>query len=252
MIDLAATTMGLLFAAVVIAGFGLRGGAVSYERVVRHGGSPLLDTRTMNMAYWAIQPVVRGCVRLGISANTVTFVSLGLGLVAGVLLAFGHFGLAALVTAAAALGDAVDGLVASETKTASPAGELLDAAVDRYGETFFLGGLAVHYGGVWWALVLTLAALLGAFMVSYATARAEALGVSPPRGAMRRAERATYLSVGAVLVPITTVLARGLPWWAGELPILLAVALVAVVGNVSAVRRLVTIARAAMNGSCDG
>lgn len=243
--DLLATAAGLLLVAFVAVAFGLRRTNVEYARVARDGGSVLLDTRTMNAAYWALAPVVRACVRLGISANTVTFASLALGLGAGVLLAFGHFGFAALVTAAASLGDAVDGRVAAETRTASPAGEVLDAAVDRYGEAFFLGGVAVHYAGVRWALTLTLAALLGAFMVSYSTAKAEALAVTAPRGAMRRAERATYLAVGALLVPVTASLAGRLPWWAGELPILAALALVAVLGNVSAVRRLIAVARAA-------
>jgi CDP-diacylglycerol--glycerol-3-phosphate 3-phosphatidyltransferase len=242
-IDLAATAAGIVFVALV--SVGARRGAGAHPRVVRDGGSVLLDARAMSAAYRVLEPVARACVRRGISANAVTFASLVLGLLASVLLAFGHFGLAALAAAASSAGDAVDGLVATETNTASAAGEVLDAAVDRYCELFFFGGLAVHYGAVTSALVLTLGALLGAFMVSYATAKADALGVAPPRGAMRRPERALYLAVGALLVPLAKALTPGLPWWAGESPILVALALVAVVGNVSAVRRLVAIARTA-------
>ena len=79
-------------------------------------------------------------------------------------------------------------------------------------------------------------------MVSYASAKAEALQVAAPRGAMRRAERAVYLSLGSVLVPITTRLFAHEPWWAREAPMLAALALVGVVGNVSAVRRLHAVA----------
>ena len=48
-------------------------------------------------------------------------------------------------------------------------------------------------------LALVLAALTGAFMVSYGSARAAALRLPAPRGAMRRAERALTLTVGVAL-----------------------------------------------------
>jgi CDP-diacylglycerol--glycerol-3-phosphate 3-phosphatidyltransferase len=235
--------------------FALAHARQAYARVARDGGSVLLGARAMNAGYWALQPLGRACVRVGISANDVTLASLALSFVAGVLLATGHFGLAALVTALASLGDALDGLVARASGTASNAGEVLDAAVDRYAELFFLGGLAVHYRDSVAALVLVLAAILGSFMVSYSTAKAEALGVEPPRGAMRRAERATYLAIGAVLVPVAAAAFDALApsassaWpLAREAPMLAALALVAVVGNVSAVRRLRAVARAVSIG----
>jgi hypothetical protein len=93
-------------------------------------------------------------------------------------------------------------------------------------------------------LVIVAAGLVGAFMVSYATAKAEALDVTPPRGAMRRPERALYLILGATLTPVLG------PWLsrAGgpimqDAPIIAAVAMVALVSNVSALRRLAAVAR---------
>ena len=150
-------------------------------------------------------------------------------------------------TAVATLGDALDGIVARQTGTASDAGEVFDAAVDRYQEFFFLGGLAVYFRADMLALILTLLAVLGSFMVSYGTAKAEALGVESPRGAMRRVERAVYLDAGVVFVPIAGALAArfDLASWVEHTPILLALALVGGVGNVSAVRRLYAVAQAA-------
>ncbi len=83
-------------------------------------------------------------------------------------------------------------------------------------------------------------------MVSYGTAKAEALGVESPRGAMRRVERAVYLDAGVLFVPIAGALAArfGLPAWVEHVPVLLALGLVGAVGNVSAVRRLLAVARA--------
>jgi CDP-diacylglycerol--glycerol-3-phosphate 3-phosphatidyltransferase len=140
----------------------------------------------------------------------------------------GAVGTAALFAALGSLGDALDGLVARMSQTASDAGEVLDAAVDRYGELFFLGGAAFLLRYEPWALVAALAAIGGGFMVSYATAKAEALRMPAPRGAMRRPERAAYLTAGAAIASLV----------GGTWPLVAAVVLVAVVANVSAVLRL--------------
>ena len=47
------------------------------------------------------------------------------------------------------------------------------------------------------AVTVALVAIIGSFMVSYSTAKAEAMGVKPPRGSMRRAERSVYLYVAS-------------------------------------------------------
>ncbi len=229
----------------------LRSGAAEFSRVDKDGSSALLGKGAKNATYWGLQPIGRACVKIGVSANAVSLASLFFSAVTGVALAFGHFGVAALATAFASLGDALDGLVAREAGTASDAGEVLDAAVDRYAEFFFLAGLAVHYREDTWALVIVLFALLGSFMVSYSTAKAEALHVDPPRGAMRRVERAVYLGVGALLVPVVApFLARAsAPAWTHEVTMLAALTLVALVGNVSAARRLAAVARAVDRGA---
>jgi CDP-diacylglycerol--glycerol-3-phosphate 3-phosphatidyltransferase len=249
-IDLACSFAILAVFAAAAAAYGVhksRAGAARYARVDRAGASALLGKGAMEAGYWSLQPVGRALVALGITANGVTLISLVLGLLSAVALAFGHFGIGAALTAAATLGDALDGIVARQTGTASDAGEVFDAAVDRYQEFFFLGGLAVYFRADMLALVLTLLAVLGSFMVSYGTAKAEALGVESPRGAMRRVERAVYLDAGVLFVPVAGALAArfALPSWVEHTPILLALALVGGVGNVSAVRRLYAVARAA-------
>jgi hypothetical protein len=62
---------------------------------------------------------------------------------------------------------------------------------------------------------------------------------------MRRAERAVYLLVGSGLTAFTKVLFAGSPSHAlRELPIILALTVVAVVSNVSAVQRFAALAQA--------
>jgi CDP-diacylglycerol--glycerol-3-phosphate 3-phosphatidyltransferase len=236
--------MATLVIAVAYAGRVSRAGVARESRIERAGGSPLLGKAAMEMGYWAMRPVGRACVAIGLSADAVSWLSLALAAAAGLALGAGAFGVAAVVSLASSACDALDGMIARDTGTASDSGEVLDAAIDRYAELFFFGGVVFHERLDPFAVVLTLAATAGAVMVSYSTAKAEALGVTAPRGAMRRQERAVYLVVGVALVPIAVAACTrlGLPLWLGRVPLLAALALVAIVGNVSAVRRLRAIA----------
>jgi CDP-diacylglycerol--glycerol-3-phosphate 3-phosphatidyltransferase len=219
-------------------------GTAKDARIERAGSSLLLGEGAMEMGYWAMRPAARACMVLGVSANAVSWASLALAAGAGAALALGRFGVAALLSAASSVCDALDGMIAREMGTASDSGEVLDAAVDRYAELFFFGGLAfcMRHDGL--AIALVFAATAGATMVSYATAKAEALHVDAPRGAMRRQERAVYLVLAIALVPIVE--AASAPWatplWVARVPVLAGLALVAIVGNASAVRRLRAIA----------
>jgi hypothetical protein len=94
----------------------------------------------------------------------------------------------------------------------------------------------------WWGMALALGATLASFMVSYATAKAEAMQVRAPRGAMRRTERAVYLTAAIAITPIFQALSHDAAW--AIAPIAFALALVGVVGNASAVRRLSVVAKA--------
>src|SRR5277367_2370836 len=135
-------------------------GPAHFTRVDAAGSSPLLGKRAMEMGYWALQPLARACLWARLSASAITAVSLGLGAVSGVALVLGHFGLAGALAAASSLGDALDGLVARASGTATRRGALFDAAVDRYGEFFFIGGLALHYHEDQAKLAVALLALL--------------------------------------------------------------------------------------------
>jgi len=104
---------------------------------------------------------------------------------------------------------------------------------------FFFGGLVYYYRSHDQVLFIVLAAIVGSFMVSYATAKAEAMGVAAPRGAMRRGERAAYLIFGSAFTPVAKAVFANSPSLAvHELPIILALTIVAVVSNISVLQRL--------------
>lgn len=91
MIDLAFALVPVAFFLVAVLAYTaklLLSGRAHFERVDRLGGSALLSKGLMEMAVWALQPIVRGFIRLGISANGVSRLSLVLGSGAAVALAF--------------------------------------------------------------------------------------------------------------------------------------------------------------------
>ncbi|MBI2886669.1 MAG: CDP-alcohol phosphatidyltransferase family protein [Chloroflexi bacterium] len=150
---------------------------------------------------------------------------------AGALLCAGAGALAAMGLLAAAgwlslLGsglDMLDGALARATNQATRFGALLDSTLDRYGEAFLLGGvfLSASGQGAVEEQTLVLLALLGSLMVSYVKARAEGLGYSCDVGLLTRPERVVVLGVGLI---------TGL--------VVPALAIVAVLANLTAVQRL--------------
>ncbi|MBV8755710.1 MAG: CDP-alcohol phosphatidyltransferase family protein [Deltaproteobacteria bacterium] len=233
----------LVLAVFAAAAYGVRvmvWGVARSERVAKIGGTALVGQELMDWTYWAMSPIVRGLTAMRITPNMLTWTACVLGFGAGVALAFGWFGLAVALATWSTLGDILDGQVARMTNTGSDRGELLDAAVDRYTELAFLGGLVIFYRTDVSLMVLTLAALAASFMISYASAKAEALHVNPPRGLMRRHERAVYLITGAGISALLGdwLVAHNLPW---TTPMIAGLLAVAIIGNAAAVIRLVRI-----------
>jgi CDP-diacylglycerol--glycerol-3-phosphate 3-phosphatidyltransferase len=220
-------------------------GRADFERVNQHGGSVLLGKGVMQGAYWSLQPLARFLIFLKISPNQITVVSVAFAMASGVCLAFGHFGSGAVFATVAAFLDTLDGMVARLTGSASKAGAVLDSSMDRYAEFFFLGGLAVYYRSIPVLLILTLLAVLGSFMVSYSTAKADEFQVSAPKSSMRRPERAVYLTLGALFSPITISIFEQVRPYGMALghPMVIALGLVAVVSNIYAIERLLGIAQ---------
>lgn len=213
-----------------------RGKVARTERVERQGGTVLLGKWAMEFGLWMLRPVQRTAVRLGIHPDAISWASLVLHLVAGLLLAAGAFGPAGWVLALGAACDSLDGAVARARGIASDAGELLDAAVDRWGEAAVFLGCAYYYRGLWWGFLLAGAALAGAFMVSYARAKGEAAGVDARMGLMQRHERAALLVVATAGSALWEA-ARPAQGFALHAPVLVALGLIAILANRTAWQR---------------
>jgi len=231
---------------VLIAAYAIRVsrfGAFQSDRVLGvGGGTVLLGENIMQATYWAIDPVVRGLIRLGATPNAVTGAALVFGVGAGVAIAFGSFGLACLLATLSTISDILDGQVARVTGKGSNTGELLDAVVDRYTEFAFIAGFILYARDSPFQIGVALAALLASFMISYTSAKAEALQVSVPRGLMRRHERATYLTFAAGVTPmIGPSIHAHWPAIPTTAVFVLGLAVVGAIGNLAALQRLARI-----------
>ncbi len=207
-------------------------------RVDQMGGTRLLSSWLMEYGYWMIQGIASGFIRLRVSPDVLTLSSLFLALASAAALFLGRFGLGGWLMIAAALFDLFDGMVARATGVASEAGEFLDSIVDRYCElATFVALMGYYFPHQPLVAALVGLAMIGSIMITFNRAKGEALGITGvPSGLMRRHERLLYLGVGTAVSPIPAVwLEAGVARPVFHVAIA-AFTLVAVLGNITAVR----------------
>jgi len=156
-----------------------------------------------------IQPLNLVLHRLRVSPDHLTFAGVVFGGLAGLAFARARLPLAGIFLILAGVSDMLDGSLARSNGAASPFGFYIDSVADRFTEFLIFTGIAWHLREKP-ELLLVLAALAGSILVSYAKARAEALGATCEVGLMERPERFIVLVAGALLgllVPALWVLA---------------------------------------------
>jgi CDP-diacylglycerol--glycerol-3-phosphate 3-phosphatidyltransferase len=105
--------------------------------------------------------------------------------------------------------DILDGALARSQGLGTPFGAFVDSTVDRVGEGFMLGSIALVFmrDDMEWAVALAFGAVAGSFLVSYARAKAEILGLKGDVGLGSRVERVAVICIGLALGSV-----GGLPW----------------------------------------
>jgi len=144
-----------------------------------------------------IQPVNLALHRLRISADHLTLAGIVFGALAAIAFAEGRLPLGGLFLALAGAADMLDGSLARAAGSASPFGSFIDSVADRATDVLILGGLAWHFRTTT-ELAVVIVAIGGSFLVSYAKARAEGLGIACDVGLMERPERMILLIAGAL------------------------------------------------------
>ena len=149
-----------------------------------------------------VEPMARGLLRLHITPDMVTLAGTTLTvLTALILIPAGNFIPAVLLLFLFTSADVLDGTMARLSGTQGPWGAWFDATLDRVADGAIFGGVLI------WAAwnsdtpttILAWVCLAGGAVVSYAKARAEAVGATANGGIAERAERMIILGLGAIL-----------------------------------------------------
>ncbi len=117
--------------------------------------------------------------------------------------------MAALVFVVFGLVDSLDGALARYQGSESEFGAFWDSTLDRLAEAVIIGaiGVVMAQDGREWVVAAAFAALAGSFLVSYARARAEGLGiVGTSAGLMGRPERLLLIGAGLFMGGVGDVL----------------------------------------------
>ena len=152
---------------------------------------------------------VTGLARTRVTPNALTAAGVTLCLAAAVLVPFEdrnhllYYWLAAFVFVVGSVLDILDGALARAGGKSTPFGAFLDSTTDRVGEGAMLAaiGLVFARDGNDVAVVFTVVAVAGSFLVPYVRAKAEALGLRGDVGLGSRAERVVVITAGLVLGP---------------------------------------------------
>jgi CDP-diacylglycerol--glycerol-3-phosphate 3-phosphatidyltransferase len=163
----------------------------------------VLPERLKQAARELLSPVVRLAIALRLTPNGITVIGLGITMVASALVASDQLLLGAVLLTAGSLLDAVDGALARATGGETPFGGFLDSTLDRAGEAIVYVGigawLVLNVADPALPLVALMAAMAGSFLVSYAHARAQGIGLAADVGLAPRTERLILVIVGVAL-----------------------------------------------------
>jgi len=178
-----------------------------------------------------IDPPARLLLKIGVSPDAVTVVGcLGASAAALWFLPRGDFIVALVIVLVFAISDLLDGTMARMRGTSGPWGNFLDATLDRVTDGAIFAALAL-YGArmdLPWVTGGALLAVVSGQVVSYAKARAEAVGATANVGIAERAERLILLGVGVLLAGLGVSIALPIALW-----------IVGVLGIITIVQRIV-------------
>ena len=215
----------------------------------------LVSPETRARVRGLMTPIAVGLGRLGLSPNALTVIGFAITVVGSILVGLQFWIVGGIVVFLGGVFDMFDGTLARATGKVSKLGAFMDSTFDRWGEG------VVYLGILWGALelgyslpvVLTGAAMVSAFMVSYTRAKSESLGFVPGTGMANvglapREIRIVILTVGLIGAGIAgtsidtsscPTCAGGAAYPVGVLILQLALGLIAVLATITVIQRIV-------------
>ena len=186
-----------------------------------------------------INPVVKGAVRLGVTANGVTIVG-AIGTLTSALYFYprGDLFLGTLVICVFALSDLFDGAIARLTNgTGTPWGGFLDSTIDRVTDAAILIGVLLYMvDRDNTVAILILISLVTGGLIPYIRAKAESMSIECSGGFAERTER--------IVISLTAIGFYGL---GVDFSLLMGFGLLSFVGVITVVQRMAIVFRALKN-----
>jgi phosphatidylglycerophosphate synthase len=230
-----------------------------YEKPDKNNMNDWKD-KGQKLVYNIINPLINLLIKLGVTANAITFIGLFLNIVAAAIFIYGaengsrlnhsYVGYGGLVILLGGLMDMIDGRLARVSKSESKYGALFDSVLDRYSEMFMFLGICYYLvaQNYFYSSLFAFIAMIGSIMVSYTRARSEGLGVSAKGGIMQRPERILIVSLSAILCGVmSNYIGNDLKYDVDWLPFPLfetisiftfPIFILAIFANITAIRRL--------------
>jgi len=196
-----------------------------YRDIISRFSNPYENESITNIREVIYEKPVVLLSNLGATPNLINAFGLVCGLIAAILIGLGQIKIGVVFFFLSGLSDSFDGPIARFQNTTTDFGAFFDSVSDRIVDISVYIGIATHYAllGEYLYAFLSLISILGATLVSYSKARAEALGVeSRSIGIMGRVSRGISLLFGLVFFNF--------------LPIILWIH--AIFSNVTAIRRI--------------
>lgn len=149
--------------------------------------------------------------RIPFSPNILTIAGLFVNAAAAALISY-DLVIAGIVVLFGGVFDMLDGVVARANGKSTKFGAFLDSTLDRYSDSLLIIGAAwfFYIAGNSAGVLVSIIALVGSIVTSYARARAEGLGVECNVGILERPERVVLIALGCItglLLPAMIIIA---------------------------------------------
>jgi CDP-diacylglycerol--glycerol-3-phosphate 3-phosphatidyltransferase len=151
-----------------------------------------------------LAPIGQSLRKAGVTADAITIAGIVMAAGAAFAIGAGELRVGLLLLVLTGVPDALDGAVAKASGTSSLRGAYFDSVSDRLTDALLFGGVAwylasTHSGRI---MMLPVAIMAVAMLISYQRAKAESLGFSAKGGLMERAERFVVLGFGLLFSEI--------------------------------------------------
>ena len=198
----------------------------------------MLDNqKSRSLAAKVVDPIAKGLLKLGLTANHVTVIcAIAVTVIVTLTWSQGNFLFGLLLVFPFGAGDLLDGTMARLSGSTSAYGSFLDSVSDRITDAALIGSLlwwSVYTDQPKWSVFCGLVAIATSAVIPYIRAKAESLQIECKVGIMERSERGILIALAVLIAGIYSTAA-----------ISYAFALLALLNSITVFQRIAVVAKA--------